>query len=62
VKRKLLFVTLVVVALSLVVAFRDALRNTVATSVNRGRPQVDRTGNRTNDIPARRGELPVDLQ
>jgi hypothetical protein len=61
-KRVLLTATLGVVALALVVAFRDALRNTVVTSVNRGRPHADRTGNRTNNIPSRRGELPVDLQ
>lgn len=44
------------------VAFRVRLRNALFTTVNRGKVTLDRTGNRTNDIPSRRGELPVDLQ
>jgi hypothetical protein len=61
-KRAFLFVALSAVAIALVVAFRDSLRNTMFASINRGRVSLDRTGNRTNDIPSRRGELPVDLQ
>jgi hypothetical protein len=60
-KRQMVFAVVGVAAIALVAFFRDTLRNTVVTSVNRGRPQVDRTGNRTNDIPSRRGELPADM-
>ena len=60
--RTALVVTLISVAVALVVAFRDALRNTMIASINRGKVSLDRTGNRTNDIPSRRGELPVDLR
>jgi hypothetical protein len=60
-KRSLISAMLGVVALALVVVFRGTVRNTVVTSVNRGRPHLDRTGNRTNDIPSRRGELPADM-
>jgi hypothetical protein len=60
--RTALVVTLISVAVALVVAFRDALRNTMISSINRGKVSLDRTGNRTNDIPSRRGELPTDLR
>jgi len=50
------------VAIAVAVAFRGSLRNAFFTSVNRGKASFDHTGNRTNDIPSRRGELPVDLQ
>ncbi|MEO5842908.1 MAG: hypothetical protein ABIQ73_21370 [Acidimicrobiales bacterium] len=43
-------------------AFRETLRNAMFATMNRGKVTLDRTGNRTNDIPSRRGELPVDLQ
>ena len=43
-------------------AFRETIRNAVFASLNRGKATLDHTGNRTNDIPSRRGELPVDLQ
>ena len=61
-KRKMLSVVLMAIAIALVVAFRESLRNTMFASINRGKVSFDRTGNRTNDIPSRRGELPVDLQ
>ena len=60
--RKMLLVALTAIAIALVVAFRESLRNTMFASINRGKVSLDRTGNRTNDIPSRRGELPVDLQ
>lgn len=44
------------------VKFREPLRNALFATVNRGKVTLDRTGNRTNDIPSRRGELPVDMQ
>ena len=49
-------------ALAAGVAFRERLRNALFATVNKGKVTFDRTGNRTNDIPSRRGELPVDLQ
>ena len=61
-KRSILLVALSAIAIALVVAFRDSLRNTMFSSINRGKVSLDRTGNRTNDIPSRRGELPVDLR
>ena len=61
-KRSILLVALSAIAIALVVAFRDSLRNTMVSSINRGKVSLDRTGNRTNDIPSRRGELPVDLR
>jgi hypothetical protein len=61
-KRALLFAALGLVGLALVVALRESWRNTVISSVNRRRVNLDRTGNRTNDIPSQRGELPVDLR
>ena len=51
-----------VVAITAGVVFRGALRNTLFATVNRRKATIDRTGNRTNDIPSRRGELPVDLR
>jgi len=53
---------LAVAAIAASVVFRSSLRNALYTTVNRGKPALDHTGNRTNDIPSRRGELPVDLQ
>jgi hypothetical protein len=51
-----------VVLIAIGVAFRDSLRKALFTTVNRGKVSLDHTGNRTNDIPSRRGELPVDLR
>ena len=61
-KRAAVIVMLMSVAVALLVAFRTSLRNTMTASINRGRVSIDRTGNRTNDIPSRRGELPIDLR
>ena len=47
---------------TITVKFREPLRNALFATVNRGKVTLDRTGNRTNDIPSRRGELPVDMQ
>jgi hypothetical protein len=60
-KRSLLYSAVLAVAVIGLVALRRGLRNSIVTSVNRRRVGVDHTGNRTNDIPSRRGELPVDL-
>ena len=61
--RKMWIVSIVAaVAVAAGVAFRGSLRNAMFTTVNRGKASFDHTGNRTNDIPSRRGELPVDLQ
>ena len=51
-----------VAAITAGVVFRSALRNALFATVNRRKVTLDRTGNRTNDIPSRRGELPVDMQ
>ena len=61
-KRTILLAAMSAIAVALAVAFRDSLRNTMFASFNRGKVSLDRTGNRTNDIPSRRGELPVDLR
>lgn len=61
-KRTLLVVALTAIVIAVAVAFRDTLRKTIFASINRGKVSIDRTGNRTNDIPSRRGELPVDMQ
>jgi hypothetical protein len=60
-KRSLFYSAVIAVAFIGLVALRRGLRSSIVTSVNRRRVHVDRTGNRTNDIPSRRGELPVDL-
>jgi hypothetical protein len=53
---------LTAIATALATKFREPLRNALFATINRGKLTLDRTGNRTNDIPSRRGELPVDLQ
>jgi hypothetical protein len=59
---RMLAVAGVLAAIIAGVVYRDRLRNTVFATINRRRMTLDRTGNRTNDIPSRRGELPLDLR